>query len=100
MKFDFLMFLFLFCFTHSYINFVLSYEMSLKNSLFVGYASSNGEVLETLSGYEGDYEGNEAYLPRVGYDKDEIFRYNEHVKKMISDLWTKRKKKKKVNMNE
>lgn len=74
---------------NEYINFVLSYEMSLKNSLFVGYASSNGEVLETLSGYEGDYEGNEAYLPRVGYDKDEIFRYNEHVKKMISDLWTK-----------
>lgn len=74
---------------NEYINFILEYEMSLKNSMFVGYASSNGEVLETLSGEEGEFEGNEAYLPRVGYEKDEIFHYNEKVKKMISDLWTK-----------
>lgn len=30
---------------NEYINFVLEYEQSMKNSLFVGYASSNGEVL-------------------------------------------------------
>lgn len=74
---------------NEYINFILDYESSMANSLFVGYASSNGEVLETLSGTDGDFEGNEAYLPRVGYEKDEIFRYNEKTKKIISDLWTK-----------
>lgn len=74
---------------NEYINFILEYENSMKNSLFVGYASSNGEVLETLSGEGGDFEGNEAYLPRVGYEKDEIFHYNERTKKIISELWTK-----------
>lgn len=74
---------------NEYINFILEYENSMKNSLFVGYASSNGEVLETLSGEDGEFEGNDAYLPRVGYEKDEIFRYNDKTKKIISELWTK-----------
>lgn len=26
---------------------------------------------------EEDYEGIEAYVPRVGYEKDEIFRYQD-----------------------
>lgn len=74
---------------NAYINFVLEYEQSMKDSVFVGYASSNGEVLDELSGVEGDFYGNNAYLPRVGYDKDEIFQYNAKVKKIISDYWTK-----------
>lgn len=74
---------------NEYINFMLDYEQSKKNSLFVGYASSNKEVLEELSGEGGKFYGNEAYLPRVGYKKDEIFNYNEKVKKIISDYWTK-----------
>lgn len=74
---------------NEYINFILDYESSLKNSLFVGYASSNGEVLDSLSGEGGDFEGNEAYLPRVGFAKDEIFQYNEKQKKLMSNYWTK-----------
>lgn len=74
---------------NEYINFILEYENSMKNSVFVGYASSNGEVLDTLSGEGGDFEGNEAYLPRVGYPKDEIFEFNEKAKKIMSNLWTK-----------
>lgn len=74
---------------NEYINFILEYENSMKNSVFVGYASSNGEVLDTLSGEGSDFEGNEAYLPRVGYPKDEIFEFNEKAKKIMSNLWTK-----------
>lgn len=74
---------------NEYINFILEYENSMKNSVFVGYASSNGEVLDTLSGEGGDFEGNEAYLPRVRYPKDEIFEFNEKAKKIMSNLWTK-----------
>lgn len=74
---------------NEYINFMLEYEQSLKNSKFVGYASNNGEVLEELSGPDGEFYENGAYLPRVGYPKDEIFMYNEKVKKIISDYWTK-----------
>lgn len=74
---------------NEYINFILDYEQSMKNSMYVGYASSNTEVLDVLSGEGGHFEGNEAYLPRVGNVKDEIFAYNERVKKIVSDLWTK-----------
>lgn len=74
---------------NEYINFVLEYEQSMANSLFVGYASSNGEVLEELSREDGEFYGNNAYLPRVGYPKDEIFAYNAKAKKLISNYWTK-----------
>ena len=38
---------------HEFINYVLTYEASLDNSEFVGYASSNQEVLDELSGEGG-----------------------------------------------
>ena len=39
---------------------------------------------------EEDYEGIEAYVPRVGYEKDEIFRYQDtDIKKLFAELWTK-----------
>lgn len=74
---------------NEYINFILEYENSMRNSEFVGYASTNGEVLEQCSGDDGIYADNEAYLPRSGYDKDEIFHYNDKARKLISELWTK-----------
>ena len=42
-----------------------------------------------MSGEGGLYADNEAYLPRMGYDKDEIFRDNEVLKQKLSDLWIK-----------
>ncbi|MEG0264445.1 MAG: extracellular solute-binding protein [Erysipelotrichaceae bacterium] len=74
---------------NEYINFVLDYEQSLMNSIFVGYPSSNQEVLDVLSSKDGEFEGNNAYLPRTNYDKDEVFKYNEKAKKIMSNLWTK-----------
>ncbi|MGX8834473.1 extracellular solute-binding protein [Amedibacillus sp. YH-ame6] len=74
---------------NEYINFVLDYEQSMKNTLFVGYASMNEEVLEEVSAPDGEFDGNNAYLPRVGYKKDEIFEYNDVTKKIISDYWVK-----------
>ena len=38
---------------HEFINYVLTYDASLDNSEFVGYASSNQEVLDDLSGEGG-----------------------------------------------
>lgn len=56
-----------------FIKYMLDYDASEANSLEVGYASTNGEVLEALSGPGGDYEGNDAYVPRAGYEKDEMY---------------------------
>lgn len=74
---------------HEFINYVLTYEASMDNSEYVGYASSNQEVLDELSGEGGLFEDNEAYLPRSGYEKDEVFRDNPVLKKTLAELWIK-----------
>lgn len=74
---------------HEFINYILSYDASLDNSETVGYASSNQEVLDELSGEGGLFEGNEAYLPRDGYDKDEVFNDNQVLKERLTELWIK-----------
>lgn len=74
---------------HEFINYILSYEASMDNSETVGYASSNQEVLDELSGEGGYFEGNEAYLPRNGYDKDEVFEDNQVLKEQLTQLWIK-----------
>lgn len=74
---------------HEFINYVLTYEASKGNSEYVGYASSNQEVLDELSGEGGMFDGNEAYLPRSGYEKDEVFRDNPVLKKTLAELWIK-----------
>ena len=72
-----------------FINYILAYENSLMISEEVGYASSNAQVLAELSGEGGSYAGNEAYLPRTGYEKDEFFHDNETLKKKLAELWIK-----------
>ena len=74
---------------HEFINYVTSYEGAYDNSSYVGYTSANQEVMEALSSEGGDYEGIEAYIPRTGNDKDEVFVYNENTRKLISNLWSK-----------
>ncbi len=74
---------------NEFINYILTYEPSYSNSSAVGYASSNKEVLEEMSSEGGEYYGNEAYLPRTGYEKDEIFKDNEILRTKLSELWAK-----------
>ena len=56
-----------------FISYIMTEEVSEAISVEVGYASPNASVLETLSGPGGDYEDNVAYLPRTGYELDEIY---------------------------
>jgi len=72
---------------NEFINYVLTYDASYDNSITVGYTSSNLQVTEDIS--TGDYEGIDAYLPRTGYEKDEVFRFNEVLVQKLSDLWNK-----------
>ncbi len=72
-----------------FIRFICEYETSLAISSYTGYASPNAKVLETLSGPGGDYEGNDAYLPRAGYDLDEHYVDNVALAAKLSDLWMK-----------
>ena len=74
---------------HEFINFATSYEGAYDNSSYVGYTSANQEVIDALSSEGGDYEGLDSYVPRSGYEKDEVFEYNEVIRKVISNLWSK-----------
>ena len=56
-----------------FINYMLDYDAAMANSLEVGYASTNAKVLEELSGPGGEYEDNAAYVPRTGYELDEMY---------------------------
>lgn len=74
---------------NEFINYIIGYDPSYSNSAAVGYASPNAEVLDEMSNEGGDYFENEAYLPRTGYDKDEIFRDNEVLRIKLAELWDK-----------
>ena len=74
---------------NQFIHYILEYENSLAISTEVGYASPNAQALEELSGPGGDYEGNAAYLPRTGYEKDEIYRDNDLLRTETPELLVK-----------
>ena len=74
---------------YEFINFVSSYEGAMDNSSYVGYTSPNKEVMDELSKEGGEYEGINAYIPRTGNANDEVFKYSEETKKIISSLFSK-----------
>lgn len=74
---------------NAFIDYVTGYEPAYSNSETVGYTATNQEVFEELSSEGGLYYENPAYIPRSGYEHDEVFRYNEILRQKLSDLWNK-----------
>lgn len=74
---------------HAFINFASDYDGAYDNSSYVGYTSANQEVMDDIYGEGGDYEGIEAYIPRIDNPNDEVFVYNEDTKKIMGDLWSR-----------
>ena len=74
---------------NEFINFMMEDDIAEMNSEYVGYTSPNTEVRDYLSGELGDYFENPAYLPRSGYDKDEVFHFNEKMTRQLADLYTR-----------
>ena len=74
---------------HEFINYVLDYDIAYSNSEWVGYASPHKDVLADLSSAGGYFEGNEAYVPRQGYEMDEVFEDNQVLKERLTQLWIK-----------
>lgn len=70
-----------------YINYNLEYDTAYDNSSTVGYTSSVAKVKQDI---EKDlYATSSAYAPRTNYQLDEVFVYNEAMKKKLSELWIK-----------
>lgn len=74
---------------HAFINYASGYDGAYDNSSYVGYTSANQEVMDDIYGEGGDYEGIEAYIPRIDNPNDEVFVYNEDTKKIMGDLWSR-----------
>ena len=72
---------------HEFINYMLTYEAAFDNTETVGYTSPNAEVFEEMTSSEDLYADNAAYLPRSGYDKDEMFHDNQTLMRELSKLW-------------
>ena len=72
-----------------FMNYILEYDNSMAISEEVGYTSVNDQVMQDCYGAGGAYEGIDAYIPRSGYEKDEVFHDNETLKKQLSELWIK-----------
>ena len=74
---------------YKFINYIIDYDAQMENSSFVGYSSVNSQALNDLASSGGDFEGNDAYIPRNKNANDEVFHNNEEVLKTISELWVK-----------
>ena len=74
---------------NAFINYIISEDVQMENSDYVGYTSVDTAVEEYLASEEGTYYEISAYTPRTGYEKDEVFHYNPELKKQLSELWTK-----------
>lgn len=70
---------------YEFMKYISSYEPAQSNSVYVGYTSPNKKVQKYLSKH--DFKGINAYNPRTGYDKDEVFEYNGKTRKTIANLW-------------
>ena len=76
---------------HAFIDFCLEYESAEDNSITVGYTSVNKNVLEDLSQPGEFFDGNEAYVLDGSNPKNEVFKHNDVMKKVLSDRWIKLK---------
>lgn len=74
---------------NAFINYIISEDVQMENSSYVGYTSVDKEVADYMVGPDGDYFENTAYTPRTGFNLDENFHYNATLKKKLSDLWNK-----------
>ena len=74
---------------HEFINYMLTYEAAFVNTETVGYTSPNAEVFEEMTSSEDLYAENAAYLPRSGYENDELFHDNQILMRELSRLWIK-----------
>ena len=74
---------------NAFINYIISEDVQMENSAYVGYTSVDTKVAEFMASEEGDYYEISSYVPRSGYDKDEAFHYNPSLKEKLADLWNK-----------
>ena len=74
---------------NEFINYMISYDAAMDSSIEVGYTSANKKVVETLSADDEVYSNNDAYIFDVSNPKNEVFKHNDTLKKVLSDMWVR-----------
>ena len=74
---------------NEFINYMMSYDSAMDSSIEVGYTSANKKVVETLSADGEIYSDNNAYIFDVPNPKNEVFKHNDTLKKVLSDMWVR-----------
>ena len=72
-----------------FINYVLDYPNSLRITVETCYTSPNAQVIGDVTGPGGEFEGVDSYVPRTGYDKDEIYTDNDLLRTETPELLVK-----------
>ena len=74
---------------NEFINYMISYDSAMDSSIEVGYTSANKKVVEALSADGEVYSDNDAYIFDVSNPKNEVFKHNDTLKKVLSDMWVR-----------
>lgn len=74
---------------NQFINYVLDYENAMMITVETCYTSPNAKVLEEVTAPGGEFDGVEGYLPRMGYEKDEIYQYVKLLQEETPELLIK-----------
>ena len=74
---------------NEFINYMMSYDAAMDCSIEVGYTSANNKVVEELSSDGEVYSNNDAYIFDVSNPKNEVFKHNDTLKKVLSDMWVR-----------
>ena len=74
---------------NEFINYMISYDSAMDSSIEVGYTSANKKVVDTLSADGEVYSNNDAYIFDVSNPKNEVFKHNDTLKKVLSDMWVR-----------
>ena len=74
---------------NQFINYVLDYENSMMITVETCYTTPNAKVLEDVTAPGGEFDGVEGYLPRMGYEKDEIYQYVKLLQEETPELLIK-----------
>ena len=74
---------------NEFINYMISYDSAMDSSIEVGYTSANKKVVEALSADGEVYSDNDAYIFDVSNTNNEVFKHNDTLKKVLSDMWVR-----------
>ena len=74
---------------NEFINYVLDYDNALMITEETCYSTPNAQVAEDVTAPGGEFEGIEWYVPRTGYDKDEMYTDNELLRTETPELLIK-----------